>query len=504
MNITASILYDYTQCPHRVWRDKHGPQDEKIKETNPFVQLLWDKGVQHEERVVKDIGEFVDLRQGTHEERAAATIAEMQKGTPLIYQGVIKYKDLFGIPDLIKKTSDNNYIPVEIKSGRGLEGSDEDRSEGKLKKHYAIQLCLYVEILKQYGFANENKGIVIDIFRNEVEYFLDSSMGKINNSSWWQFYEKTKNEVEDLLNNTKQNKPAYGGVCKTCSWFISCKKWCQDTADLTNIFCLGRGKRDVLNTDLGIEKVADIIGVDIESALNQKKKDKGFLKGVAKKTLITLSKRANVIVNVKKPVLYDQVIFPNVKYELFFDIETDPTQELVYLHGVWERTPEGERFIHFLAQGITPEAEKKAWVEFWKYIGSLPPDDFSVYYYSPYEKTTYKQMAALYPDVKTIEQIEQFFESPNVIDLYSDIVFKKTDWPLASYSIKDIANYLGFKWRDESPSGALSIQWFNEYIETKNPDILKRIIEYNEDDCKATLVLKDKLVELDKEGGSNG
>jgi len=27
-------------------------------------------------------------------------------------------------------------------------------------------------------------------------------------------------------------------------------------------------------------------------------------------------------------------------------------------------------------------------------------------------------------------------------------------------------------------------------------DILKRILKYNEDDCKATMVLKDKLVEL--------
>lgn len=44
-HITAAKLYDYTQCPHRIWRDIHGPQDEKIKETNPFVQLLWDSGV---------------------------------------------------------------------------------------------------------------------------------------------------------------------------------------------------------------------------------------------------------------------------------------------------------------------------------------------------------------------------------------------------------------------------------------------------------------------------
>ena len=34
----AAKLYDYTQCPHRVWRDIHGPQDEKVQETNPFVQ----------------------------------------------------------------------------------------------------------------------------------------------------------------------------------------------------------------------------------------------------------------------------------------------------------------------------------------------------------------------------------------------------------------------------------------------------------------------------------
>ncbi len=35
--ITASKLYDYTQCPHRVWRDAYGPQDEKIEEPNTLV-----------------------------------------------------------------------------------------------------------------------------------------------------------------------------------------------------------------------------------------------------------------------------------------------------------------------------------------------------------------------------------------------------------------------------------------------------------------------------------
>jgi len=61
MQLTASKLYNYLQCPHRVWRDAYGPQAEKIKETNPFVQLLWDKGVQHEQKAVSRLGDFVDL-----------------------------------------------------------------------------------------------------------------------------------------------------------------------------------------------------------------------------------------------------------------------------------------------------------------------------------------------------------------------------------------------------------------------------------------------------------
>jgi predicted RecB family nuclease len=40
----------------------------------------------------------------------------------------------------------------------------------------------------------------------------------------------------------------------------------------------------------------------------------------------------------------------------------------------------------------------------------------------------------------------------------------------------------------------LSIQWYNEYLKTKDEKIIKRILEYNEDDCKAAMVLKDFLV----------
>lgn len=491
--ITASKLYSYIQCPHRVWRDVWGPQDEKIQETNPFVQMLWDKGVQHEENIVAKIGAYADLSSGSYEDRFKKTIEAMKEKTPLIYQGVLQFENMRGIPDLLRLLPDGTYVPIEIKSGMAFEGSDEENDEqGKPKKHYAVQLAMYIDLLNKLNFEHNHLSRVIDIHGKEVDYKLNLPLGKKDNTTIWEFYERVKNNVEILINNDDQNKPALSGMCKLCPWYNSCKKWISENDDLTKIYYVGRAKRDTINMDLGIERAIDILSIDVEDILRQKKKNKEFMKGVADKTLNSIMNRAKVLLEIKKPVAYEKIEFPKVSYELFFDIEDDPTQEFVYMHGVYEKSHFGEVFKHFTATEISPEAEKDAWKRFWDYIKSLPKNDYAVYYYSHHEKTTYKKMQKLYPDVVTEQEVEEFFANPNVIDLFK-IVSKYTDWPVSSYSLKDLAQYLGFKWRDETPSGALSIQWFNEYIKTKDPKKLERILLYNEDDCKATMILKEGI-----------
>lgn len=500
--ITASKLYDFIKCPHKIWRDIYGPQEEKIKEANPFIELLWEKGVKHEGKIVSEIGDFINLKEGSLDKRSQKTIEEMKNKTPLIYQGVLKHENLLGIPDLLKKLPNDSYMPVDIKSGMGFEGADEEEGdEGKPKKHYAIQLCLYNDLLKRLGFATHNLGRVIDIHGVEVVYDLNSPMGVRNKETWWEFYERIKTIVEMLLNNQDKNKPAYGGVCKLCPWYSSCKKWCQETGDLTNIFYLGRSNRDKILEDLGIEHIKNLHDLNVEKVMKLKEQEikagnKKFLHGIGKDSLSKSVNRAKILYITKKPVLYQPIDFPDVNYELFFDIEDDPTQEFVYLHGIYERKGKQERFIHFTATEISADSEKKVWENFWKYINSLPINDFAVYYYSHHEKTIYKKLQKKYPDVITSEKVQEFFDNPKVIDLYK-VVCKNTDWPVSSYSIKSIATHLGFKWRDETPSGALSIQWFNNYLETKKNSDLDRILKYNEDDCKATLVLKDALMKLE-------
>jgi len=497
MALTASKLYDYTQCPHRVWRDLYGPMSEKNEEPNPFVQLLWERGVRYEEKVLAGLGDILSLKGLSQKDNKEKTLQALNQGVPLIYQGMIEFDGLLGIPDLLKKQPDGTYAPLEIKSGMGYAGVDEETGEeGKLKKSYAIQLGLYLDVLQNLGFTKKHVGYILDGHGQMIEYDLDQPQGVRTPQTFWQFYLQGRDNVKLLQANEVQNNPALAGICKLCPWYASCKKWVEKTEDPTGLFYVGRTKRDVLLQDLNVRHVGDILLLDIPELLAQKKKDKSFLPGLGDKTLNKIFDRAKVMKVTGKPVVYEKINFPKVSYELFFDIEDDPTQEFVYLHGVYERTTNGERFLDFTAKEISAEAEAKAWQEFWDYIRSLPQADFAVYYYSAHEKSTYRRMQKIYPQVVSETELENFFANPNVIDLYTEVVLKKTDWPLGSYSIKAIAQYLGFKWRDETPSGALSIQWFNDYLEKKDLKILERILLYNEDDCKATMVVKDAIQEI--------
>ena len=122
--------------------------------------------------------------------------------------------------------------------------------------------------------------------------------------------------------------------------------------------------------------------------------------------------------------------------------------------------------------------------------------DSKVYYYSKYERTIYRKLQVKYPEVCSAEEIEALFDPERAIDLYFDVVLKATEWPTRDYSIKTLAKYLGFIWRDTHPSGAASIEWFHRWVESGDLEIKQRILDYNEDDCRATRVLLDGIRRL--------
>jgi predicted RecB family nuclease len=179
-----------------------------------------------------------------------------------------------------------------------------------------------------------------------------------------------------------------------------------------------------------------------------------------------------------KPYLREAVTLNVFPVELFFDVEVDPLRGICYLHGFVERhngDSATERFVFFFAEEPIPEAERDAFTAAFDYLAAH--SDAAIYYYSKYERTIYRRLQQKYPDICTPEDVERLFESPQAIDLYGDVVLKATEWPTRDHSIKTLAKYLGFTWRDTHPSGAASVEWFDRWCRERKPEIRQRILD---------------------------
>jgi predicted RecB family nuclease len=485
--VTASILYNLVECPHRVSLDVFGkPADRDA--VNPFVRLLWERGSLFERETIGELQvPFVDLSEANEDDRERLTIEAMARGEPLIYGGRIRCDDLLGMPDLLRREP-GGYIPGDVKSGRGKEGGDEDH-DGKPKLHYAVQLALYIDILEQLNLSAGRRAFVLDIVGDEVAYDLSTSPGEI----LWQRYEEALVGARAITSGQIDPLPAYRSVCKLCHWHTFCVAKLVEADDLTLIPRLGRSDRDTMRDS--IPTIGALAQLNPEGFIKGKKT---AFAGIGADRFRTLQARAAMLKDPSpSPFLREPIGLKLFPVELFFDIEVDPLRGVCYLHGFIERKNGDtgtERFVSYFADEPTPAAERDAFAAALDYFASRA--DAGIYYYSKYERTIYRKLQQKYPDICTPEDIEQLFDPGRAIDLYGEVVLKATEWPTRDHSIKTLAKYLGFTWRDTHPSGAASVEWFDRWCRERTPDVRQRILDYNEDDCRATRVLLDGIRDL--------
>ena len=209
-----------------------------------------------------------------------------------------------------------------------------------------------------------------------------------------------------------------------------------------------------------------------------KKADSSKVAGIIESTEGTVEKWKNyakIIISGKAKI--EKIALPKTKNHICFDIETTEDGKL-YLIGLWHK----KKFRYFLSG----DDEKKILDDFIEYLLGLK--DYILYHYGPYEKSMFRQ---LFDKYKTDDSVrEEIFSK--MIDLYQ-IVRKKAILPLTSYGLKEVAKYFKFKWRSTDASGGNSMLWFDEWNKNKDKKLLKKILNYNEDDVKGTYVVLKKL-----------
>jgi predicted RecB family nuclease len=150
------------------------------------------------------------------------------------------------------------------------------------------------------------------------------------------------------------------------------------------------------------------------------------------------------------------------------------------------------------AEHATEQGERDAFAAAWSFLSRHA--DHIVYYYSKHERTKYRALQAKYPRVCSAADVEALFSPRRSYDLYDDAV-AKSEWPTLDWSIKSLATFLGFRWRDSDPSGAASIEWFDHWVRTHDAATKQRILDYNEDDCRAMRVLLDAMRSMPQNPG---
>ena len=181
---------------------------------------------------------------------------------------------------------------------------------------------------------------------------------------------------------------------------------------------------------------------------------------------------------------------PERSTEIFLDLEglNDVFDDTIddYLIGALVRTDGKETYSPFVARGKDEYGMLCDFIDF-----MAKQHDYAIYHWHGYEQIHLRLLMAKH-------KIDMYgiLEPDIMFDLHK-LATHAFAFPTYSTSIKDVAKWLGFNWRHKDVGAMTSIGLYLEYVEDpdNNREKMQRVLYYNEDDCIATRVIKDWLVE---------
>lgn len=470
--VTAQDFYDYSKCPHRVFLNRFGDPEERLPHSD-FLNLLFENALTHEHEVVEDL--VCEMPGGTAlEDRALSTLQLMRSGAERIYQGVLIQPSESGIPDLLEKVSgksnfgDYFYKPVDVKSGSGYE----NEAKGTLRTDYGMQLYHYALLLQAVQGTFPPEAEILNRGRTRVPYPL---------GQFREAYHEALADIRLLAGGAKSDEPALSSECGACQWWGHCEKKLVAAQDVTLLADVGRSKKVALKS-VGVNSIPDIPTFDFSQVK---------LKGFGPKTIESIKLAAISVLSNKLQILAKAAL-PDSPRKVYIDFEDDPTQELIYLCGMWVEPALSGLSYHGLLC-VDEAGEEKIWADFQRLCAVLASEDFTVFHYSAYEKTKISFLEKKY-FVSEKDAVELF--KRRMVDLYP-IMKRSAVLPARGYGLKRIAPFVGVKYSADDAGGAQSIVWFQEYQrDPSRKDILETLLTYNREDCIAMKSVEEWLRRL--------
>jgi predicted RecB family nuclease len=187
------------------------------------------------------------------------------------------------------------------------------------------------------------------------------------------------------------------------------------------------------------------------------------------------------------------------------DVEVDVDLESFQEYGayLWGTLLNGVYRPFVTWDPLPTEDEGRSFGEFWTWLMRMRAEaaaagrTFAAYCYSrtAEDKWLYESARrfAGRPGVPTVEQVRAFVDGPQWVDMFQ-AVSDQFICPNGK-GLKKIAPVAGFSWRDPEAGGEASMSWYRLAVgyDGAAPDQTQRtrLLEYNEDDVRATQVLRE-------------
>ena len=282
--------------------------------------------------------------------------------------------------------------------------------------------------------------------------------------------------------------------CTICPWQLFCDKEAKSKGYLTDIDGIGKKTASIFKT-IGVSSVKEL-------ALSNKQVIDEKLSQFQQNNLARTSKFINqskaystgLPIKINNNNDLSKLIFREEKGCFVFDIESDPDNKHDFLYGFLsiKRDKDREYFNHYepilnLKNEQDTEYINKIFTKLFS------ENEWPVLHYGETEKISIIKLAGKI----SLNKYEIDHLMSRFVDLH---LLVRNNWilPLKNYSLKTVANWTGFSWQNKNVSGSKALFWWIQYNSTHNKSFLQKIIQYNKNDCQATLNIANWLIKKPK------
>jgi predicted RecB family nuclease len=490
LRFSPSDLGHFVACEHLTQLEVAAALGE-IKQPHfqtAYGDLLARKGDEHEMaflQTLRDVRhDVVEIRLGEErdfEADAERTAEAMRTGAAYIYQAPLVLGGWRGIADFLERVDwpsalgDHSYEVLDTKLAR------------RAKPRHALQLCFYSEaVARIQGIEPEAAHVVLGTQERETLRLADVTA----------YYRRVRTRFLDAVARRPETDPYPVDHCDLCDFRRVCDEQWEEQDHLHRVAGMRRDQISRLAT-VEITTLAALAAADPATAVRKLPPD--TFGGLREQAELQLATAATGSVKWRARALEEGRGFAALPRpspgDILLDLEGhpffEPARGLEFLFGLLfcdGREPDYEAV---WALGRAEESGAFTTVIDLIHAQLARFPDMHVYHFGGYDKSALQRLMG-----------EHGLREADVDDLLRRGVFVNLHSALRqalrvgvrSYSLKELEALAGFVRAADVRSGADAVVGFEEWLHTDDRDRLDEIAAYNEEDCRATLALRDWLL----------